>query len=724
MKNIKYLLVLFVLFASCTNKNKYDREIKNIKAFTKCYDYARWFNPSDESVDIDWDKFLLYGIDKVINLKSEDSLKLVLNDLFKPIVPAVSISNLNFKYDIKKFDSILKNKKLRPTYWQHYGADLGLSSNKYRRFRYNSKNETNNINKLAIRQYLPAEFYRNMKVRIRAYVKVNSNTNGSGELFLSSYSGFAFFSCLHDSIHRISLNKWNLYEEIINVKADDSLIDYGFYMNGDGEIFVDDLELSYYKDGKWHIIFKDDFEGEKISKWKMYFNEFTKKISHKEKYSGNSSLHIKSKGKLFNSSMKYGDIIDEKISDDLKISLPMVLMRDDEHTYPIGDADSKNKLLKSMNDFKSTYFLDNLEEIVQYWSVMNYFSPHLIYRKDKWKNSLYIALSKEMNGESGISYLCNILEDAHTSYHAHYCNQYRMPFYASLIEGKLIVSNSLVSDIKVGDEILEFNNQKVFDVFNKSGENISGGKRYKNLLNTFIWNKVENKALYPIVVKRNGKVLHLKLMSRDRGCPAKLVKMDSVIRTKDYTYLDLSRIDLLNAKKIINEKHDKNHYLIYDLRMMEYMPYALLPDSIRLLNKSQGGQTILRTRPDSFKFTKLGFKPKSLNKISSKIKKNIFLVGPYNISNQESFIDFIHEIAYGVTVGDYTAGANGNMNFINYSSGLYHLFTGERYIYHDGKCVFSKGLKPDYLVRQSLTSFYKNEDDVFNAAVKLVFKKK
>jgi hypothetical protein len=52
-------LVSIMLVCSCgTNEKKTD----NIRAFSKLYGYVRWFHPSDEAQQIDWDKFAIYGV--------------------------------------------------------------------------------------------------------------------------------------------------------------------------------------------------------------------------------------------------------------------------------------------------------------------------------------------------------------------------------------------------------------------------------------------------------------------------------------------------------------------------------------------------------------------------------------------------------------------------------------------------------------------------------------
>ena len=68
-----------------------DQQVKNLEAFTRLYGYIRYFHPSDEASAVDWDKFLYYGIEQVLDDK--DSLELVetLADLFLPVAPSLNL---------------------------------------------------------------------------------------------------------------------------------------------------------------------------------------------------------------------------------------------------------------------------------------------------------------------------------------------------------------------------------------------------------------------------------------------------------------------------------------------------------------------------------------------------------------------------------------------------------------------------------------------------------
>lgn len=59
------LFVLLLSVGSCTGQSLESREVKNLTAFAKLYGYVKYFHPSDEAREIDWDKLAVLGAKKV-----------------------------------------------------------------------------------------------------------------------------------------------------------------------------------------------------------------------------------------------------------------------------------------------------------------------------------------------------------------------------------------------------------------------------------------------------------------------------------------------------------------------------------------------------------------------------------------------------------------------------------------------------------------------------------
>jgi hypothetical protein len=105
-------------------ENSEERLYKNLQAFGKLYGYVRYFHPSDEGSELDWNRFAIYGVGKVKKAKNEEELKAILEKLFSPIAPSMSIFGVNEN----PYSNISNEKEGKFVAWQHYGLGNGEES--------------------------------------------------------------------------------------------------------------------------------------------------------------------------------------------------------------------------------------------------------------------------------------------------------------------------------------------------------------------------------------------------------------------------------------------------------------------------------------------------------------------------------------------------------------------------------------------------------------------
>lgn len=92
------------------------------------YGYVWYFHPSDEAAEIDWNKFVGYGIKQVENAKTDKILGEKLNQLFNPIASTVLISAAtNEKIFNKQNITPPKTGAYKEITWQHLG--MGVQPN-------------------------------------------------------------------------------------------------------------------------------------------------------------------------------------------------------------------------------------------------------------------------------------------------------------------------------------------------------------------------------------------------------------------------------------------------------------------------------------------------------------------------------------------------------------------------------------------------------------------
>jgi hypothetical protein len=123
------LKFIFVLFVMTTNISCQQNKVDNLTTFAKAYGYVKYFHPSDEAYNLNWEKFSAYGAKEVMKCNNRTDLIKTLNILFNPVAPAVKFGpdgNAQ-EYDVK---SIIPSDTTgyRITYWQHHGVSFDIEN--------------------------------------------------------------------------------------------------------------------------------------------------------------------------------------------------------------------------------------------------------------------------------------------------------------------------------------------------------------------------------------------------------------------------------------------------------------------------------------------------------------------------------------------------------------------------------------------------------------------
>lgn len=100
-----------------------DRQLRNLNAFTKTYGYVRYFHPSKNALQTDWNDLLIRSVPSVLQPSTDEKLTALLDSIFTPIAPTVHF--VNTKETKQLGDNILTTAKLQ--YWHHKGAGIDKS---------------------------------------------------------------------------------------------------------------------------------------------------------------------------------------------------------------------------------------------------------------------------------------------------------------------------------------------------------------------------------------------------------------------------------------------------------------------------------------------------------------------------------------------------------------------------------------------------------------------
>ncbi len=106
-----------------------DDEVEALAAYARLYGYVRWFHPSDEGAEVDWERLAVFGAAEVRRAREVGGLPAALENVFKPVAPTLALRRVGsdgagWADNLPKLDG-------RVTYWQHRGVKLGSRPSPY-----------------------------------------------------------------------------------------------------------------------------------------------------------------------------------------------------------------------------------------------------------------------------------------------------------------------------------------------------------------------------------------------------------------------------------------------------------------------------------------------------------------------------------------------------------------------------------------------------------------
>lgn len=130
--------LIFLLFHQlsigfyCKDKINNNREIDKLVLLSKAYGYIKYFHPSDEASTVDWNKFLIYSIEEVLNSNTNQDLVETLNHLFTCIAPTSSVLFANQDSLHLTNLKFINKVGVQDVAWQHFGVWLSEKSTTYK----------------------------------------------------------------------------------------------------------------------------------------------------------------------------------------------------------------------------------------------------------------------------------------------------------------------------------------------------------------------------------------------------------------------------------------------------------------------------------------------------------------------------------------------------------------------------------------------------------------
>lgn len=702
-----------------------------LEDFARIYGAVRWFMPSDEAMEVDWNAFTLHAVDKVMKCHDNVDFHNLLADLYGGFVPMFEISEKRRSDVLEEYFSAPHN-DLLPVWWQHAGAGLSILSNQYASKRVNRDYNTKSLNRLAVYGYMP--FRTNSDtlaiiVRLK-YLASEHETLPEFNLIFDTYDPNDPMDFLTQLIQGGQKSfpacpEWSevTYKTVLVENSSDNLF-WGIYSDGQGEIVMESMRI---RDSEGNDLAFVDFRNAGNKDNSFYkLNETTYQYQWQD-----DGLHSNIRNLLFEESPGHKEYCSMKLKSGGYVHFPMQLWADLEHTYPATPGylpiagEDLDKLKKDKR-------IAGIADIIVAWNVMKYFSPYLNEQKADWDRALEKALDSVVKGKtSGMDALRKMMSevnDAHVTY-LNFQEQYErfFPAWIEVTDGKAVVSDPYSEKLSKGDILLSMNGRNSKDIVRDFSSLRSGSFQSKRQdIGFYAFNSPDSTVVCRIM--RKGKIQGLTLrtlpasdyyektartyMDRISAHPSGYIR-DSIL----YFNAGISGLD--EAETILGTRRPGTPVIVdmrfYPSFLIRYiMPY-LWPGCNGYVEETPSSIPEV-----SFLDIRSGKSPEASRKIPDKTYIDVvFLISHLNMSNQEEFLDYVKYNGMACLIGEPTAGICGNINVAPLPGGVFMVFTGERYYSIAGRKgdYFIRGVQPDILVRSTVTDMTEGRDDCLEAAI-------
>lgn len=758
MKRIIFLVSVLLPF---TLQSQSDTTIGNLETFARLYGYVRYFHPSDEASEVDWERLAIYGSKRVEKCSNPTELAAALNEIFKPIAPLIQIGeDVPNALDSLSITPPSLDDTLTVT-WQHYGLGMKRKNYVYKSIRLNrpveyisSSDFGSASTKLSLMKYRGLPFSFSAKCR-------SVEESGSMHLWVrleDKERNTVFFDNMMDRpVTDTSISKYEI-NGVINDAVDSAYFGSFLYKSGMGE--VDEMVFQVYVDDKWHVLFKEDFEDDKVDEAPAQLNSgIGKNSSGIEGYEikvtesfapGNRAMRIEKledeiefgdiATPLFPQHAKVGESIRKDIGSGLYCLVPLALYGDSEHTYPIPEPGAFEALNDKLAGIPSSDITGNniyvrWAGIIITWNVFEHFFPYFDLLEVDWNNSLSQALSRTYHDHDEYDFLRTLrkltasLKDGHiyiSNRRLFPKESHLLPVAWEWVEGRLVITEVLDdSPLRVGDVIRKIDGKDSQKFFEDFAQYVSAGTkgRLEYRVASASLHGTKGSSVELLVEHADGTVEPVKLernLSWNEYNNLLTLKEASKQISEDIYYLNIDQISMEEIKSLLPELK-KVQAVICDLRGYPNSNDEFIQHLLTVKDTSSQWMKVPRIiYPHRENMIGFGAHSWGLEPLKPHIDAEIiFIIDGSAISYSESYMGFIDHYDLATIVGQPTAGTNGNVNILNLPGEYSIRWTGMRVEKHDGSQHYAVGITPDVWINRTIEGIRSGEDEFLSKAIEI-----
>jgi C-terminal processing protease CtpA/Prc len=745
---LSLLMAFFIMSYFQCKPGQESQEIQNLRAFAKLYGYVRYFHPSDEASQIDWDKFVIYGVEKAKNATNRQELKSVLEKLFLPVAPTIEIYNSGEKTAEPKMEPPEDTSGLKVVAWQHKGLGSGSANSPYMSKRLNREIVLKPAMPGVLTQGVDATLLRGKKIKLTASVKAQVERVGNqGHMWLRvdrENKQMGFFDNMSD--RPIISEEWKEYEISGKVADDAVMIFFGSIMNGTGQLWLDDFKLlALSDDNQWEPVdiknpgFELGDVGQQPKHWGARSQGYRYKVQKQDPVVGEKCLLIESMGQkitgpIFDKYPEVGDVVNKELCADLSCQISLALYTDESGTLGKNQEYSVDKLVSNLKakDF-GTLTADNefvrLAGVIIAWNVFQHFYPYFDVVDVDWDQELTNALRSALEDETEkdffytLSRLVAKLQDGHGNViHNIWMQQAGLPIKVDWIENQVVVTVSKdPTHFQRGDIILEMDGIGAERALLDAEEFISGSPQWKRWKSLNRFGYGEPGTMAKLKLKRGDEILAMEVERNFKEFLTESTMSNIEKLENDIYYVNLDKAswaeinakiyDLSKARGIIFDLRgytNGNHQIICHLLEKNdtsdawmQIPLIIYPDQENIADYQRMGWNLVAKEPH----------------IEGKVA---FIIYGGCISYAESFMSFIEYYDLTEIVGQPTAGTNGNINPFMLPGGFRIIWTGMKVLKHDGSQHHLIGIQPTVPAERTILGVIEGRDEFLKKALEVV----
>ncbi len=722
-------------------------ELSYLTAFANAYGHIKYFCPTKQAMEADWNDIALAGIFQAKKMTQNSNIADSLQAFFRAIAPQTVISN-NPNENIVQPENETDYKLA----WLYTGIPSKINPNYLTKQQVvNLKGSLKEHKGIAV-QYIQLQEHQGKEIAVNVKAKLKKFHHGATAGLSIRYENMLGDFIAYETSDTVNLDNWESIDILGKIPDSATRAALILELHGYGEAYFDDVNV-LVRDGKYAIPIKvknSDFE-EILSfnneNWMVPQESFADgydiNYSSEEKNEGSHSLIIFTNANATPQLPLPNDIVRADIGQKLHIIYPITINAEFAETKVSDTIKISYETFPKSNGLlyptgKNENFTLNWQDrasrlamVINVWNIIKHFSLTNI-DNTLLDGLLPLSLKNAATCDNATGFK-NILNDmlditddvrARAWFESDLSQNYSFPFLLELIDNRLFISNINEKNEKkfiIGDEIIEINGKSIHEYF---GNMFTG--------NNSEWKKIKAVSLFRLGEKNstatikykgaNGAIKTEKIVRNTRindlsvELPNPLQLFENNIVYLDFTILTDKNIGaLLDSLK----KYDK---FIIDLRgelsvseifltlihnspfetSRQCVPYFVMPDK-KKMSYPYDFNTVYPAK----------------NRLSGDF---IFLTNWKTAGRGETFASVVKELQIGKIIGQPTQGSYITSIPIRLDD-IFSISLGTMYGYSpSGKALYNSPVVPDISIKTDINYLKNNKDTLIESAINILSK--